>query len=675
MPAHIEDLVPELSQTAAAMGALAKDPKLFQAMVDAFRGQQNEAFHGVLDKAGVRINCELICRWLRVKECVIRCIQICGPPAGDVLTVRDAPVFAQAVARIAADPKLAQRLAEAVEAANGDAFHAVINELKLQRICHFICFWICQIRLRMVCEIVCAPRPVKPRPLFGELLVAAQAVAAVSRDPKQLDALIKAGIAQDCKVLEGLIGAGGHCVHICEWICSWHCVLNCLTLCRPFPVLADVSVEEMRGFALACQQISATPGALQRLTDAVGAEDANGFAGLVKELKLERFSLQLCHWICFEICRRFCFCVCPPAETQPLFTHVGSYRVDPIWPDFNPDGTTAVGKLAFTSTIPLIGILPDGQTATAMAYRFETAPVTSPPSALTPVTAAMIAPTVIGQLEYWDFVGGNWTVQAANYWVNQPDPGQATVTIHLPGPSTITHSVNQAVAADGWIEVPRENNFAQGGVGRFVPTGGLANLMTPTLTQETFDLTAAAPPLPVKAGDAVPAAQQSKKPTFLIHFESRNATTLAMIGHNDRPVIALSNTSYTYNRHPDWAGSPPGPSTVSTAVVSLDIAELIAGGGCNHLHGHIHALFTAYHPYLGSCSVFIQGPGVPPPAAVNPAISVLGQAISPVGGQDFNISALKPCAYILWLSVTLNLTVGYGKIGGEIDDVMAYCTE
>lgn len=673
MADHTEDLVPELTRQSAAMGALAKDPQLFQAAVDAFRAEQSEAFHAVLNKAGILVDCDLVCRWLRVKECVLRCIAICGPPVAD-LTVKDTPAFAQAVARIAADPKLAQRLADAVDSGKPDAFHAIINELKLQRLCHFICYWICQIRGRLVCEIVCSPVVVRPRPLFGELLVAAQAVAEATKDPRQLDLLIRAGIAQDCTVLQGLIGHGGRCIHICEWICSWHCALNCLTLCRPFPVSADVSVAEMQAFAQACQRLGGTAGALQRLVAAVGAEDANAFGALVKEFKLERFCVQLCHWICFEICRRFCFCVCPPAETIPLFTHVGSYRVDPIWADFNPDGTTAAGTLAFTSTIPLIGILPDGATATAMAYRFQTQQLTPVAGALAPMTAAMIAPTIIGQLEYWEFVGGFWVVHSANYWVNNPDPGTNTVTIHQPGPPLVV-SVNKSVAPDGWINVPRENSLFQGGVGRFVPTGGLANLMTPTLTNEAFDLRPAAPPLPVKAGDTVPVAQQSKKPTFKIEFDSRNATTLAAIGSNSRPVIALSNTSYTYNRHPDWAGSPPGPSTVTTAVVSLDIAELIAGGGCNHLRGHIHALFTAYHPYLGTCEVFLQGPGVPPPAAVNPPISALGLAVSPAGGQDFDISTLKPCAYILWLSTTLNLTVGYGKLGGEIDDVIAFCTE
>ncbi len=53
---------------------------------------------------------------------------------------------------------------------------------------------------------------------------------------------------------------------------------------------------------------------------------------IVRELKLERFCIQLCHWICFLRCRRFCFIVCPPIFDHPWFTHVGDFD---ITGDFN----------------------------------------------------------------------------------------------------------------------------------------------------------------------------------------------------------------------------------------------------------------------------------------------------------------------------------------------------
>lgn len=45
----------------------------------------------------------------------------------------------------------------------------------------------------------------------------------------------------------------------------------------------------------------------------------------------------------------------------------------------------------------------------------------------------------------------------------------------------------------------------------------------------------------------------------------------------------------------------------------------------------------------------------------------------PGGGTDFDISGLQPCAYILWLSTTLNLTDGLSQVYGPIEDHIAFC--
>lgn len=673
-PAADPNLTPNLIRAGAGIGVLAKDETVFRGAVDAFRAADAESFRRALGLVQIDPDCDLICRWIRVKDCVLRCIELCGPPSGDAISVAEIPLFAEIIAKITGDEELIERLADAVEDRDGAAFKSLVGDLKIERFCHLLCYWACQIHNRLLCEIVCAPAPVVRRSFVAELALAGGAISELARNKDTLAQVIKGAEAVDCETLSGLLGPGGNCFYICEWICSWHCVLSCLRLCAPFPFSLDSSLGEMRDFALAYERLAATPGAIARLVDAVGSENPGAFAALVKELQLERFCIQLCHWVCFEICRVFCFCVCPPPETIPLFTHVGSYRVDPVWNDFTADGTTTAGGLAFTSQIPLIGLLPDGQTPTAMEYRFQTEkyPLGGGPA---PMTAAQIAPTVIGALEYWEWDAGipGWVLRSANYWVNQPDPAQNTITILQPVLPNLTVTVNKAVAPDGWIAVPRENNFVHGGVGRFVPMGGLADLLTTTLTDEVFGSVAV--PLPILAGQSTPAADQSERPHFKISFESRNAVTHAAISANDRIKIALSNTTFFFNHHPDWAGNPPLPVTPSTALVSLDIQELIAGGGCNHLHGHIHALFTAYHPYLGTCEVYVQGPGVPPPATVNPPISAFGEAVSPLGGQDFDMSAARPCAYILWIKTTLNLTMGSGKLGGEIDDEIAFCTE
>jgi hypothetical protein len=58
---------------------------------------------------------------------------------------------------------------------------------------------------------------------------------------------------------------------------------------------------------------------------------------------------------------------------------------------------------------------------------------------------------------------------------------------------------------------------------------------------------------------------------------------------------------------------------------------------------------------------------------VNPPISADGEAVSPAFGQDFDLTANKDCAYILWLKVTLNLTKGSGAFLGSFTDHIAFC--
>jgi hypothetical protein len=187
---------------------------------------------------------------------------------------------------------------------------------------------------------------------------------------------------------------------------------------------------------------------------------------------------------------------------------------------------------------------------------------------------------------------------------------------------------------------------------------------------------------------------------------------------------------------------------------------LETGGGCTRLDDTIHVLYTAYHPYLGTCEVFLQGPGVatmtiPPGGAINLPVqpnqgqvvgtgngsttiftgtltapvlpgsvlvnarvvtgtdnalgAISGAGISsgtinyatgaisvtystaPVSGVQvlvdyntnvssgpagvsFDMTGLQPCAYLLWLQATLNLTDGCGGLYGTFSDLIPFCT-
>src|SRR5258707_15801495 len=121
-PAASPELVPNLTQTGVAIGALAQNDTYFRAAVDAFRAADAESFQRMLSVSKIDIDCDLICRWIRIKECVLRCIELCGPSEGDPATVADIPEFAAIIARITGDEELIERLVDAVQDRDPEAY-------------------------------------------------------------------------------------------------------------------------------------------------------------------------------------------------------------------------------------------------------------------------------------------------------------------------------------------------------------------------------------------------------------------------------------------------------------------------------------------------------------------------------------------------------------------------
>src|SRR5579864_3021466 len=109
-PAERQDVITSLSKGGNAAGLLAKDDTVFRAAVDAFRAADGESFQRLLANLKI-VDCELVCFWLRSKECVLECIEICGPPTV-ALTVDDVPKFAELVAKITGDEELIEQLAD-----------------------------------------------------------------------------------------------------------------------------------------------------------------------------------------------------------------------------------------------------------------------------------------------------------------------------------------------------------------------------------------------------------------------------------------------------------------------------------------------------------------------------------------------------------------------------------
>ena len=353
-----------------------------------------------------------------------------------------------------------------------------------------------------------------------------------------------------------------------------------------------------------------------------------------------------------------CFCVnlCVDSKNIPqgnyfpaLFERVGAYD---ILTDFTANGYTNSGNNAFTSTIPLLGQLPSGTNSNSMEYRFRIINADTNYELSPAQVKSALPPFKIGEL---------LKQIAVSPFIIHPD-----VTI------------NPAVDADanGWIKVPRDNDFSVGGIGIFSPNGGVLALLDTTkvaldnsnslFAKDDFDITIPAPPL--KAGTAVPPAKRANIHTFKIIFEAREVGSMVLSASNELSKIVLCNVSYKQRRHPSWGYS--GDVTLFAAAM-LEIHETTAAdAGCGAISNTVTADYTCCHPHMESLNIYLEGNPVLPP--------VFNQNLMPVdeanGNHVFNTAGLGKCAYILWLELVLRLTSGYGRIyGSTIYDHIAFC--
>jgi len=336
------------------------------------------------------------------------------------------------------------------------------------------------------------------------------------------------------------------------------------------------------------------------------------------------------------------------AAAVPMFTHVGAYD---ILTEISADGYAQTGsdKLAFTGTLPLRGVLPHGGNGTAKEYRFRIENLAT--GNTMPVDASMIAPTRIGTLQYWDTnASGQWRLMREPYYVNN---------------SGATNNVS--VGSGGWIKAPREDDLGSppgGGVsgsvgnGKFVRnTGDLIRLNTRTVIEETFDLTS---PNVHVAGDSLDPAEKSSDHVYRLVFETRDVGG-GSVRQDELAKIVFSNTQYEQIRHPSWSG---GPAETRGAVM-LDIQEFRnAGDGCVRLSNSLTALVTAYHNHINAANLRLEG------ASWSQSLSLTGDEFS--GSVNVPISSLDPCAYILWLDVSYDLTDGSGRVDAQHDHI-AFC--
>lgn len=728
------DAVNRLAAQADAVGRLAQDSGGFAAVVAAFESRDPNAFRWVLERLDLVPYCELICEWVRIKLCALRCAEICVP----IREETEAPSlqqFAQAVAHLSASEQALRRVVDALACGDGKDYDAALQELKLARFCHLICYWVCSVGYARICEIICRPGPTIASDALGELRTVGEVAGRLVKNAKALEVISSAAVALNCETLRLSISEAGFapdCEIICRLICVWRSTLVCRELCEvPPPILTGVlAVEEAQNFALAARTLANQPRALGDLVSAVQNRDAKSYREIVTRFRLVPFCWQLCSWISSVTCYEFCICVCP-AELYPFFTSIGSLlyetQVDSALPatGLTVGGTPLRATQAFWGTLRLNGVLPPTLGGQPYEYSFWYQPVKIASTNLSnPIGAGDTSITVTSSAPFPSPTPPhtfNAVIGSANgdYEIITVTAVSGTTWTVIRGrqgttaaPAAAGAGILSGVAAAGqWTQIP-ENWIARTVIGiqelavppfardvtvhgnlpgdlniiSFTPDGWIQvpqaaiqqgiSLTGDMISLDTTQLPGFGPAFYAdETGVSAGNPANHPLPTdlyFGIQMRVRpQGSNSSGTAAGTCSVVAIDNNLYNnVNHHPDWAGYNL-PN--QPAVVMVDIKELQAGG-CAKLSKSLTVLFTASHPNLGPVSVTMTGPGGPYdftlPTPIPETGDWYGVAIPPPG---FQVAKLVPCAYLVTLGVNLLLTNGDVDFTETLVDQIAFC--
>ena len=647
-----EDSASRLAAQADAVGRLAQDPGGFAAAFAAFESRDPDAFRWVLDRLDIFPRCELICEWIQIKVCTLRCIAVCGPQ----LEVERPPTFAQfaqAVVRLAEDEALLRRAVDAVSCGDAEAWQAVLAKLKLQPFCYLLCRWVCSSFYRRFCHLVCFPRVAVLVDPVSELRAAAKVMAEVLKNQKAFEAIGKVAETLHCERTKAAIGKAGfgrHCEIICWVFCTWRCGWVCRELClRPIPVLTGVhAIEEARAFALAARPLVSHPRVLFDLVTAVQGRDAQRYGAIVDRFDFHPYCLQLCSWVCSVVCTEFCICICPDPALHPWFTTVGYFGIyadiDPLSGKTNKSlpfpslGSGGGPNFAFYGPLQLGGFCPyefPDVSGVAMKYRFLYDAGGGPQ----PITGGLISPVLAGtRLVDWPqnlagVAGAALTPTFQNVQIVQapapPDPTPPVTGAAWFAPSA--HYI--AVDPNGWVKV--DPNAIGGGFQVLLGFDTTQALVAP-----------GGDPNPgVPAGTAVPGAAQRAGKDLAIIFEATRVTTLP-------PGTTPDFTNGLDKIHiNNW-----------TEVNELNFVEFVTGC-CTPIDDTLSVQFTVDHEEMdaGDWSLTISSCSTSAPPDITPAASGPGVTVTARGGSGtivLNTSTWDNCSYTVSLATRPGLTTG-----------------
>lgn len=628
------DILRDLTDEVSVIGTLAKDEKSFTAVYKAFRAGDGKAYHAALDHLKLTPRCRLVCEWIRIKECVFVCLELCGPPHAE--RTPKPRELAEAIVRITADEHALLNLVTAVEKRDAALFKRIVDKYQLEHLCHWFCHWICVVRYRLHCRWLCGPTRAERPNLAAELRQAGQALRLLLEFKGAFDGAVTASNAGDSEKLGAIIrraGLSSYCHFICEWFCTWRCTLACFKICLQAPPFKiEKELAEAREFAAALQILTRKPAELQRLSEAVGAGDAKAFLATAEELKLHRYCIQLCHWICALRCRRFCILVCPPLFNHPWFTHLGDFG---IYADIAP-ATGLTNKLraghggpdyGFFGDLSLRGLCPKYDPAhplEPMAYRFLFQPAGAPVA--TPITGGFVAEVLVGS-RYTLWNANPMTIQSVR--ITGAGATSPTPPVGPAGPNPPDHFI--VPDAKGWVAVDAmafDDAF-------YGPLMGFASAV---------GVPGGDPAPGVLAGTAVPAVAQKSGVDVAIIFQATRVSTIIAVNGGAAPDYTNQVNKTRIN---NW-----------NEVNLIDLQEFIGPGAtaCSPLTNDLHILYTTDHEVLAGWSIdLVTSATIPGPPPVFPS------GVGPRGAAGTDLHDITPwpsCSYLVRLHTRRSLTNG-----------------
>ncbi len=650
-----DNAVSRLASQSDAVGRLAQDSGGFAAVIAAFESKDANAFRWVLDRLEMLPYCELICEWVRIKLCVLRCVEICGPPR-EKAEIPDLQQFARAVVKLSSNEKLLRRVVDAISCGDGSDYRAALDELKLGEFCHLLCYWICSIGYERVCEFVCRPQPLFTADPERELRAAGDSISKLVKNEKAFDGVAKAAVAFNCETLQADINQAGFtsgCEIICRLICVWRCVWVCRELCElPLPILTGAyAIEEAQNFALAARQLAGQPRVLGDLVNAVQNRNAAAYREIVTRFSLGPYCWQVCAWVCSVTCYEFCTCVCPNNYLHPWFTNVGDFNIAPgadidttTGLTLHPENGHGGPNFAFFNNLSLGGFCPyaDPVTSQPMAYRFLFQPAGAPtPTPISPTSDYVYGVNGVSGVN----VGYRYTLWHGNpntlqkVWITGTGVTSPTPPVSTPSLTPPDHYI--VPDANGWVEVDQN---ALGGVFDGYLLGFSSDVALPGGT-----------PSGMSAADA--GTDTVTSPNGVNAAIIFQATRVSTVSNVNTGAVSPDYTNQLDTIHiNNW-----------NEVNELNFAEF-AAGCCTPIDQALDVEFTVDHEQMGAGSwslaisscAFPPHPGSETKTPTDPTAGVTFTAGNrgAYGTIDEDTSAWCNCSYSVTLATTPGLTNG-----------------